>query len=144
MALDPMPAHVVDVREVVQRAPQGLVLDRLSVLGLPPVGDPALDPRADAPSQVGRVGVHVDRAGAVPPLEVGQRGNRRFQLHAVVGRLWFVALEDHLVVCVNEHGGPAAGAGVRVAATVGVHDHGRGGGLDGRVGKRGLLRAWGR
>ena len=141
--LDPAPLDRMDLDQIVQHTPQVLVLDRLSALGLPAVGHPALDPLADPLLKIGRVGVQIHRAATVSPLQVGQRGNGRLQLHAVVGRLGIVALENHLAIGKLNEGRPTAGAGVGVAAAVGVDDDRGRSRLDRRIGKTDLSRVLG-
>src|SRR5712691_2276149 len=105
VAAHPVPAHVVLLEGRVEPLPQIDVLDRLAVGGAPAVALPLLDPAGDAAAQILAVGVEVDAAG---PLERLERGDRRHQLHPIVGRMRVAALDLLLVVVPGEDRAPPA------------------------------------
>ena len=104
VTLEPVPGNVVRFSCLVEHAPQVLVFDRLLGLGLPAVGNPARDPLADPPLEIGRIGVqaHLGR-----PLERVQRADR--SAHCVRDRHLLAGLVDH------EHQHRLAGAGTAVS-----------------------------
>ena len=70
VTLDPVPAHLVSARKLVQPAPQVLVLDGLTVLCPPAPRMPVVDPLCDPLAKVPRVGVELDLAAIEPPVQV--------------------------------------------------------------------------
>src|SRR5262249_15559732 len=119
MAAQPVPPHATPPRERVEALPEIDVLDRLLVGGAPAVALPLIDPRHDAVAQILAVGVDVDEAGALERLE---RGDRRHQLHAVVGGVGLATLQLLDVIAEGEDRAPAAGTGIARAGAVGMDD----------------------
>ena len=75
--------------------------------------------RHDAVAQILAVGVQIDPAR---PLQRFERGDRRHQLHAVVGGVRLAAFELLLVIAEGQDRAPAARAGIARAGAVGVDD----------------------
>src|SRR6185503_20169863 len=80
---NPMPLYLMSRGQLVELAPQVLVLHRLLVGGFPSPAFPGVDPRGNPLLDVLRIGVEIDLARALQRLE---RADDRDQLHAVVGR----------------------------------------------------------
>src|SRR5262245_5741232 len=120
MALDPVPAHLVGLERGIEALPQLGILHRLLVRGAPAVLLPAMDPAGDALANILAVGGEVDDAGFLQRL---QRGDRRHQLHAVVGGVRLAALQFLLDLAEPEDRAPAAGTGISGAGAVGEDRH---------------------
>ena len=87
------------------------------VLSFPAALLPAVDPLGDALAQILAVGEQADPAR---PLQRLQRGDRRHQLHAVVGGQPLAAGQLAPLALPGQDRTPAAGAGIAAAGTVGV------------------------
>src|ERR1039458_2694953 len=95
VAPHPMPAYLMRADGGVETLPQIDILDRLLVGRTPAVTLPVGDPGHDAVTEILTVGVDIDAAG---PLERFERGNRRHQLHAVIGCVDLAALQLLLTI----------------------------------------------
>jgi hypothetical protein len=84
--------------------------------GAPAVAPPVVDPAGDAVPDVFGVGMDLDLAAALERLE---RGDRRHQLHAVVGGHGLAARQLLLGAAGAQYGAPAAGARIARAGAVG-------------------------
>jgi len=67
-------------------------------------------------------GLHVEVADYPPALERFGRGDRRQQIHAVVGGGRFAALQLLADIAELQDGAPAAGPGIARARAIGVND----------------------
>ena len=119
MAFDPVPVDFVVGSCSVEFAPEVGVFDGLLCAGAPTVAFPTGDPLADALADVLRVSVKIDIAGL---FEDAQGFNGGLQLHAVIRRGGDAAFKLTNVFAVSQHHGPAPGAGITVAAAVGMND----------------------
>ncbi len=120
VAFDPVPVDFVVGGGGVEFAPEVGVFDGLLRAGAPAVAFPPGDPLADALADVLRIGVEVDLARL---FEDAQGLDGGLQLHAVVRGGGNATLEFAHMLAVGQHDGPAAGAGVAVAAAVGMDDN---------------------
>jgi len=119
VALEPLPVDFMAAGEDVQFTPEILIFDGIAFLGAPTASTPVLDPGGDALAKVIGVGEHLDEAGAVKGLEPL---DRRLKFHAVVGRRGYSSGEFPSLVLVHDDTRPGAGAGISLAAAVGVDD----------------------
>jgi hypothetical protein len=117
VTLDPVPADVVLAERCIEPFPEIHVLHRLLVGGPPAVAFPAVDPLRDAVMHIFAVGVQFDRAWLLQCLE---RGNRRHQLHAVVGGMSLAAAQLLLVIAKGQDRAPAARTRIARAGAIGV------------------------
>src|SRR3954447_17288322 len=116
MAAHPFPSDDVAGRSSVEPLPQIDILDRLLVGGQPAAPLPAVYPFGDAVAQILAVAVEPD---AARPLQRFEPGDRRHQLHAVVGGLGVVAAQFFFDFSIAQYRGPAARARVAAAGPVG-------------------------
>src|SRR5688572_17138641 len=112
MALDPRPVDLVWRARGIEALPQLDVLHRLLVGGAPAVLLPAVDPLAGALEHVLAVGVEPHDAR---PLERFEAGDRRHQLHLVVGGERLAARQLALLGAHPEDRRPAARTGIAAA-----------------------------
>lgn len=117
---DPMPGDIMLLDNLVERAPQVGVSQRLGLLGRPPAPAetfPARHPSGDPLLQIFRIGIEINAARLFQGFERFNSGNH---LHAVIGRLRGGAAQFSLVLAVAEQRAPPARAGVAGAGAVGV------------------------
>jgi hypothetical protein len=122
MTLHPVPADLVLAERGIEALPEIDILHRLLVGGAPAVLLPFRDVFGDAVAQVLAVGMQIDTAR---PLKRFERGDRRRQLHAVVGGIRLAAFELLFVIAEGEDRGPAASPGIGRGTAIGVDDHAR-------------------
>src|SRR5205807_6063099 len=119
----PVPLELMAGGELIEPLPQVLVLHRLAGGGAPAARLPFGEPLGDAAANVFRIGVQARPHRALERLE---RPNHRRQLHAVVGREGFRAVELLLALARLQQCRPAAGPRIAAAGAVGVDlDHAR-------------------
>ena len=130
MALDPFPSHLMPSLGGIQLFPQVFILDRLFCGGFPAVFLPAENPFGHAIFDVNAVGDDCDCRASGQGFK---GGDRRHELHAIVGCLFRPAFEfallGHRVARFGlHHHTPAARAGIATAGAIGIGDevkHGR-------------------
>src|SRR6476469_4324704 len=105
MAPDPMPTHLMTLQGEIETLPQIGILHRFLFGRLPAIAFPAVDPLADAVPQILRVGVEFD---GCRPGKRFERHDRSRELHAVVRRERFPALQLFLMPATAQDGAPAA------------------------------------
>src|SRR5689334_23716367 len=110
-----MPLYLMSRGELVQPAPQVLVLYRLLVSRFPAFAFPGVDPRGNTLLDVLRIGVEANMARTLERLE---RADHRGELHAVVGGRRFAAPELLFLLLVPEDDSPSARARVPAASAV--------------------------
>src|SRR5581483_7668491 len=116
MAAHPVPGDPVRRSGAVEALPQIEILDRLLVRGAPAARLPAGQPAGDAVAHILAVGV--ERHPARPRQRL-QPGDRRRQLHAVVGGRRLAAGQILLDPAIAQDRRPAARAGIAAAGAVG-------------------------
>src|SRR3954462_911075 len=117
VALHPMPLYLMERRQCIQLFPQIDIFNRLLVRGEPAASLPVVHPLGDSLHHVQGIGVDLDAAG---PLERLERPDYRRDLHAVVRRVGFAAVELFLDALRPQERAPTARAGISPARAVAV------------------------
>src|SRR5689334_8699811 len=117
VAAHPVPLYLMFCRQLGELLPEVHVLDRLLVGRTPAAALPVVDPGRDALLHVERVRVHAHAAG---PLERLERPDDGHELHAIVGRARFAAVDLLFGAFRPQDGAPAARAGIAAAGAVAV------------------------
>src|SRR5687768_14095054 len=120
MSFYPQPFDFMLIAQLVERAPEVLVLDRFVVRGAPAAFFPLMDPVADPELHILRIGVEPDAARLAQRF---QRADDRRQLHAVVGGMRFAAEQLPRPAFVLQQRAPSARAGIALAGAIGVDLH---------------------
>lgn len=121
VTFDPVPGDFVGLHSGKQSEPEILIFDRFFVRGLPSTFLPSDNPFfGNCVDQVFRVRIQFDFAGFFEEFECGDGGP---EFHAIVGGHAEPCGDFFAVTAGCHHCAKAAGAGIALAAAVGMNDH---------------------
>lgn len=117
MSLDPLPLNTVPGYGLVQALPEINILDRLPGCRFPTPCFPVIYPLGNSVHHV--FGIR-GQNHFTAPLETLQTHNRSHQLHTVIRRHGFTAIEVFFRAVIAQYHAPTPGAGITSAGAVGV------------------------